>query len=124
MFNTQTPFGCLRAWPRLARLFFCAAMCWLAGAVLASAQPISIAARSVQPGEVVRVEVAGPAELDGVVASVFSKRIPLEFDADRQVWNGLIGIDLNTKPGLYRLTIGKQVRLLRIAPKQFEVRRL
>src|SRR5207249_10396227 len=36
----------------------------------------------------------------------------------------LVGIDLDTKPGLYRMTIGTQVRLLRVLEKKFEVRRL
>src|SRR5437588_13058491 len=61
----------------------------------ATAQTITLSARSIQPGEIVRVEVQGPAELEGVAASVFGRRIPLEFDREREVWNTLVGIDLD-----------------------------
>jgi murein DD-endopeptidase MepM/ murein hydrolase activator NlpD len=105
-------------------LIACTLACWLVGINLAASQTITLIARSVQPGEVVRAEVAGPSELEGVAALVFGKRIPLEFDEQRQVWNTLIGIDLSTKPGVYQLTIGKQARVLRVLPKQFTVRRL
>src|SRR3954454_22104891 len=53
------------------------------------------------PGEVIRV--------DGEV-SVLGK-----------TWKGLIGIDLATKPGTYRMSSGS---LLHVMPKQFPVRRL
>lgn len=85
---------------------------------------LSVSARSIQPGEVVRVEVGGPAELESVTATVFDKKVPLHFDEQRQMWNALVGIDLSTKPGTYRLAVGSQIRLLRVAPKRFEVRRL
>ena len=107
-----------------SRLIACTLACWLLGVNLAAGQTITVFARSVQPGEVVRAEVTGPSELEGVAALVFGKRIPLDFDEQRQVWNTLIGIDLLTKPGVYQLTIGKQGRVLRVLPKQFTVRRL
>jgi murein DD-endopeptidase MepM/ murein hydrolase activator NlpD len=102
----------------------CVVACAVSGVHSAGGQTITLSARSIQPGEVVRVEVSGPAELEDVAASVFGKHIPLEFDEQRQSWNTLVGIDLDTKPGLYRMTIGSQVRLLRIAVKKFDVRRL
>ena len=107
-----------------SRLIACTLACWLLAINLAAGQTITLVDRSVQPGEVVRAEVTGPSELEGVAALVFGKRIPLEFDEQRQVWNTLIGIDLSTKPGVYQLTIGKQARVLRVLPKQFTVRRL
>lgn len=90
----------------------------------AAGQAITLSARSIQPGEVVRVDVRGPSKLEDVAASVFGKRIPLEFDEQQQAWNMLVGIDLDTKPGTYRMTIGSQTRLLRVAAKKFDVRRL
>ena len=107
-----------------SRLIACTVACWMLEINLAAGQTITLIVRSVQPGEVVRAEVTGPSELEGVAALVFGKRIPLEFDEQRQVWNTLIGIDLSTKPGVYQLTIGKQARVLRVLPKQFTVRRL
>jgi murein DD-endopeptidase MepM/ murein hydrolase activator NlpD len=98
--------------------------CCVFGIHTAAGQAITLLARSIQPGEVVRVEVRGPSELEDVAASVFGKRIALEFDEQRQTWNGLVGIDLDTKPGIYRVTIGSQARLLRVAAKKFDVRRL
>jgi murein DD-endopeptidase MepM/ murein hydrolase activator NlpD len=108
----------------LSRVAVGLVVCCLLDTRVAAAQTITLSARAIQPGEVVRVEVQGPAELEGVAASVFGKHIPLEFDRERQVWNTLVGIDLDTKPGIYRMTIGTQVRLLRVLEKKFEVRRL
>lgn len=102
----------------------CLMACWTLAVHPAAGQTIALTARSVQPGEVVRVEVRGPAELEGVAASVFGKRIPLEFNPEQEKWNTLVGIDLDTKPGIYRMTIGTQVRLLRVMAKKFDVRRL
>jgi murein DD-endopeptidase MepM/ murein hydrolase activator NlpD len=107
-----------------SRLIACTLAWWLLEINQAAGQTIALIVRSVQPGEVVRAEVTGPSELEGVAALVFGKRIPLDFDEQRQVWNTLIGIDLSTKPGVYQLTIGKQARVLRVLPKQFPVRRL
>jgi murein DD-endopeptidase MepM/ murein hydrolase activator NlpD len=90
----------------------------------AAGQAITLSTRSFQPGEVVRVDVRGPSELEGVAASVFGKHIPLVFDERLHIWSTLVGIDLDTKPGIYHMTIGNQARLLRVAAKTFEVRRL
>jgi murein DD-endopeptidase MepM/ murein hydrolase activator NlpD len=106
------------------RVALCAMACSASGVDPAAGQTITLLSRSIQPGEVVRVDVSGPSELESVVSSVFGKRIPLAFDEQRQTWNALVGIDLDTKPGLYRMTIGSQVRLLRVAARKFEVRRL
>ncbi len=106
------------------RLALCAAACCVFGPHPAAGQAITLSARSFQPGEVVRVDVRGPSELEGVSASVFGKHIPLVFDERLQIWNTLVGIDLDTTPGIYHMTIGNQVRLLRVAAKTFEVRRL
>jgi murein DD-endopeptidase MepM/ murein hydrolase activator NlpD len=66
-----------------------------------AAQAPRAAVITAQPGDVVRV--------DGEV-TVFAKK-----------WKDLIGIDLTTKPGAYRLSSGT---MLRVLPKQFPVRRL
>jgi murein DD-endopeptidase MepM/ murein hydrolase activator NlpD len=68
------------------------------------------------PGDVVRIDVAG---VDSVSATVFGKHVT----------DGLIGIDLDTKPGTYAVTIktgdGRSATSsLRVLPKDFPVRRL
>jgi murein DD-endopeptidase MepM/ murein hydrolase activator NlpD len=110
--------------PAAMRLAVCLTACCVFDIHAAAGQTIALSARSIQPGEVVRVEVRGPSELGAVAASVFGKHIPLEFDEGRQTWNALVGIDLDTKPDVYRITIGSQVRVLRVAAKKFDVRRL
>lgn len=70
----------------------------------------------VHPGDVVRVDVAG---VDNFSATVFGKHVT----------DGLIGIDLDTKPGSYSVRIEAPdgriaTRLLRVLPKEFPVRRL
>lgn len=77
---------------------------------------ITVLPPSIYPGDVVRIDVAG---VDAFSASVFGKHIK----------DGLIGIDLDTKPGAYSLDIetaqGRVATVsLRILPKAFPVRRL
>jgi murein DD-endopeptidase MepM/ murein hydrolase activator NlpD len=68
------------------------------------------------PGDVVRLDVAG---VDHVSATVFGKHVT----------GGLIGIDLDTKPGSYSVRIETPdgrvaTRSLPVLPKEFPVRRL
>jgi murein DD-endopeptidase MepM/ murein hydrolase activator NlpD len=68
---------------------------------------ISARARAIQPGEVVRLDVAcrcSPAERPGT-ARVFGREIQLVRSDDRPVWSGLIGIDVATAPGSYAVGI-------------------
>jgi murein DD-endopeptidase MepM/ murein hydrolase activator NlpD len=77
---------------------------------------VTVLPSSIYPGDVVRVDVAGA---DAFSASVFGK----------QIQDGLIGVDLDMKPGVYPLKVeasqGRVATLsLRILPKAFPVRRL
>jgi len=82
----------------------------LIGAVLlaatvhaADALQITTASRSLQPGEVVVVSVRPAEELDALHVSAFGSR----FDGFRigpQLWQVLIGIDLEAAPGTHRMT--------------------
>jgi murein DD-endopeptidase MepM/ murein hydrolase activator NlpD len=85
---------------------------------------ITLSARSIQPGEVVRVEVNAPADLKTVTGTVFGRRVGFTFDGQRHVWNALVGIDLGTTPGSYSLKIETATETLRVLPKTFPVRRL
>lgn len=69
-----------------------------------AAPPSPAGVRTARPGDVVGVEGT---------ATVFGK-----------TWNGLIGIDLDTKPGTYRITDSAGIATLRVLPKRFGIRRL
>jgi murein DD-endopeptidase MepM/ murein hydrolase activator NlpD len=83
-----------------------------------------------QPGDVVRIDVDGLSSDAQLTATMFERHVPFHFDAMQQTWQTLIGIDLETKPGTYQLQIQRAAsstqttRTLKIAPKQFRVRRL
>jgi murein DD-endopeptidase MepM/ murein hydrolase activator NlpD len=93
----------------------------------------TIVARAIQPGEVVRLQVTCECDPAAVGAAVFGRDVPL-FQAGPTVWQGLIGIDLDVKPGTYPVAVtvsraGGQPPLrkteeLAVRAKQFQVRRL
>jgi murein DD-endopeptidase MepM/ murein hydrolase activator NlpD len=62
---------------------------------------VSHRARSLQPGEVVILEVESPQTLRQLQATAFGHDFPLFNETDGTRWMGLIGIDLDTKPGRY-----------------------
>jgi len=83
------------------------------------------------PGSVVRLDISCRCDTDRAAATVFKHEIPLS--RTDTGWQGLIGIDLDTKPGSYPIAVriderGKPARtaphILAIKPKQFPVRRL
>ena len=68
---------------------------------------ISTHARAIQPGEVVRLEVrctCTPSQRPGT-ARAFDREIPLAPTKDRAGWSGLIGLDVDTPPGSYSVSI-------------------
>jgi murein DD-endopeptidase MepM/ murein hydrolase activator NlpD len=92
---------------------------------------ISVAARSVQPGEVVRLDIRCSCQDEAPSATVFGRDVPLFSVGAEGGWRGLIGIDLETTPGPYPIavTMGRDghveaTRTLEVAAKQFTVRRL
>jgi murein DD-endopeptidase MepM/ murein hydrolase activator NlpD len=84
----------------------------------------------VRPGDVARVDVGGIGSSDHIAATVLSQDLRFHYNEQAHQWRALIGIDLDTKPGSYELRIqhggsaGETNTTLRIAPKQFRVRRL
>jgi murein DD-endopeptidase MepM/ murein hydrolase activator NlpD len=65
----------------------------------------SIFARAIQPGEVVRLDVTCACEVARATATGLGRSAPL-FPMDaRGVWRGLIGIDVEVKPGTYPIEI-------------------
>lgn len=86
---------------------------WIAvGAVLAAgvvasataAVEITTVARAVQPGEVVRFDVAGLEPLTTGLVRVFGQSFPL-FQGGRDGHVALVGIDLDIRPGTYTATV-------------------
>ena len=90
-------------------------------------------ARAVQPGEVVVVEVRPSEPLVTVRATVFGTTTRFFPVGNGDLWVGLIGIDIETKPGEYAAAVrattgrGDTVRAaydLIVAPKKFPTRHL
>jgi len=92
-----------------ARPAAAASLVLLASLAFAAASPselkISHRARALQPGEVVLISLESPRPLQQVTGAVFGKSFVFYPGRSRQVWQGLIGIDLDTKPGRYSLAL-------------------
>jgi murein DD-endopeptidase MepM/ murein hydrolase activator NlpD len=89
--------------------------------------------RSLQPGELVLVEAISSRPLRKMVIEAFDRQFPAFAEHDGLKWVGLIGIDLETKPGRYKVkligagTDGKNVAApgeLVVAAKRFPTREL
>jgi murein DD-endopeptidase MepM/ murein hydrolase activator NlpD len=90
-------------------------------------------ARSIQPGEVVELTMGSTRPLHEVRARAFGRSFPCVGTADPLKWSGLVGIDLDTKPGPYVVNVtgldadGKAVAVdypVTVAPKKFATRAL
>ena len=92
---------------------------------------VAIAARAVQPGELVVVSIRGLAGAQAPSVSAFGRPIPA-FPVGTSEWRALVGIDLGAAPGTYRLTVKPgtprgarpSTTVLRVRPKTFPVRSL
>jgi murein DD-endopeptidase MepM/ murein hydrolase activator NlpD len=98
--------------------------------VLAIALVIQIAvhARSVQPGELVVLDLTLPDPRAAVHVRAFDHDAPT-FALSPTHWQALVGIDLDRKPGAYRVTVDAGGGLtadetLTVLPKAFPTRRL
>lgn len=90
-------------------------------------------ARGLNPGEVVRITVDADRPLVAAQGRVFGRTVPLWPTHDPRVWEGLVGISLDAKPGDYELTVqatgpgdttATGVHTLSIEGKQFRTRRI
>ncbi len=106
----------------------------LAGLVVAAALTITPASRAMQPGEPVLLTIGSEQPLTSVTITAFGletagfQRDP----ANPLVWEALIGIDLDTKPGTYTVRafaasaqgpLQRDIQIL-VRPKIFRTRRL
>lgn len=94
---------------------------------------VSHRARSLQPGEVVMLTMASARPLHEARVSAFDRSFLCFETADPLKWSGLIGIDLDTKPGRYVVNVtgldadGKAVTVeypITVEPKTFATRTL
>jgi murein DD-endopeptidase MepM/ murein hydrolase activator NlpD len=71
---------------------------------------VSLRSRTIQPGAVVRLQVACTCKASGqpAVARVFDREIPLVPIRDGAAWSGLIGIDVETAPGTYPVQVSAE----------------
>ena len=101
----------------------------------ASELTVSVRSRTIQPGSVVRLDVSCTCTAAGrpAKARVFDREIPLVRVRDGAAWSGLIGIDLETAPGTYRVQVAAEsadartltaTHPLAVAARQFPTRRL
>ncbi len=90
-------------------------------------------ARALQPGEVVVLTLNSPTPLKSASGMVFGKTFTFYSGGNSRVWQGLVGIDLETKAGRYSVVVRatssagapfKVAHVLEIKDKKFSTRRL
>jgi murein DD-endopeptidase MepM/ murein hydrolase activator NlpD len=91
---------------------------------------VSVAARSIQPGELTVLTLTTSAAIDDVRVRAFGKELTA-LRTGATEWKVLVGIDLDTKPGRYDVSISpgpsekdRITQLLTVLPKTFATRRL
>lgn len=70
----------------------------------APAVDIQVAARSVRPGELVVLTITPDAGAVSVAVRAFERQVPV-YTLRTGVWQALVGIDLDQKPGAYTVTV-------------------
>ncbi len=97
-----------------------------------AALTVAVTARAVQPGEVVRLDIASPRLVTGLTVRAFDKRIAAARLGESD-WLALVGIDLDVAPGEYPVTIDAtlddgspagHVETLMVEAKKFPTRQL
>lgn len=93
---------------------------------------VSVNARAMQPGEVVRLDIRSTRPVTALTVQTFDRTIAVARVAERR-WLALIGIDLDVAAGEYPVTIAvayedgtrtDQVQSLAVEPKGFPTRQL
>ena len=90
---------------------------------------LSARSRSLQPGELVVLSIVLPEATDRVRVRAFDRDVIAYPDGDR-AWRALVGVDLDVKPGTYRVTVEAGAARaqahydLVIIPRTFRTRRL
>lgn len=97
-----------KKWLRgLAEARLCVALILVPPVVLAVPPALIVThrARAIQPGEVVVLTIASRQPLREVAVGAFERSFPCFEDGVPTKWSSLVGIDLDTKPGRYRVAI-------------------
>jgi murein DD-endopeptidase MepM/ murein hydrolase activator NlpD len=78
----------------------------VSGVLFLQPPPIRVSAesRSLAPGELVVLSIAGPAAGERVQARAFDRDVAV-YTSDNGEWRALVGIDLDVKPGTYPVTV-------------------
>ena len=101
----------------------------LALILFAAALEVTTEARAQRPGEIVVFTVAVPAAVTTVRLRAFDRDV-VAFAAGPRTFRALIGIDLDVRPGTYRVTIDADpggahtTYALVVSPRRFRTRRL
>lgn len=91
---------------------------------------VSFTPSTLRPGDVARIAIAGLDSSERITATLLDQNLAFHFDAETRTWRALAGVDLDRKPGAYRLRLRRSgspspvVRTVRVVPKSFRVRRL
>lgn len=106
---------------------------FLVNSLLGSDFRITHQERSLQPGEVIFYTVLPPEPLVDLQAKAFGKQFLFSTASSGEMWEGLVGVDLDIEAGKYKVEFvgltpsGQELRSvesLEIAGKEFPVRRL
>jgi murein DD-endopeptidase MepM/ murein hydrolase activator NlpD len=92
---------------------------------------VSVSPTVISQGDVIRIDVSSTGE-KSITGTLFEKDISFSPDKQPGRWSGLAGVDLETKPGKYRLRIDHgtgvstdaSTRFIEVHAKEFRVRRL
>lgn len=102
----------------------CAALVFGLAIAGQTAPAVDVRARAIKPGEVLLVTADSATD---VAVHVFDRDWPA-YRGDGDHWRALVGIDLDTKPGRYQMTVrtgdGVVRRTLTVQPRAFPTRRL
>jgi murein DD-endopeptidase MepM/ murein hydrolase activator NlpD len=91
---------------------------------------VSVAPSILRPGDVATIDVGGSTSEETISATMLGQDLTFRYDERLQTWRALVGIDLDTKPGDYRLRVQRvgsatpTTRTLQVVARQFQVRRL
>jgi hypothetical protein len=72
---------------------------------------VTVAARTIQPGELIVLTVTSSRAVDAVRVRAFGHEVPV-FDAGKNTWQALIGVDVDVKPARYTVDVDAQERSL------------
>ena len=92
---------------------------------------INVSARSIRPGELVVLTLTLDDQAVGVTVNAFGRRTPV-YRLRAGVWQALVGIDLDQKPGTYTVAVEAHVgpavirgaETLAVKPRAFATRTL